>query len=170
MSKLINDQSLELNYENNRQLYQSHLMEQYKLYVEMADRVSARRNLTNVFFLSLHTTFIGIIGLGFDKLAHLTPKWLITFPILGVVTLCYVWWRLIFSYRQLNAAKYIVIGEFEKQLPTSPYYAAEWKALGEGKDNKKYFPLTHLENYIPLIFAFLYLSAWCYVILILPPQ
>ncbi len=35
--------------------YQAVLLEQYKLYVEMADRVSARRALANTFFLTLNT-------------------------------------------------------------------------------------------------------------------
>ena len=33
--------------------FQDHLIEQYKLYVEMADRVSARRAQTNRFYISL---------------------------------------------------------------------------------------------------------------------
>ena len=31
------------------------LLEQYKIYVEMADRISARRGLANTFFLTLNT-------------------------------------------------------------------------------------------------------------------
>ena len=38
--------------------YEDHLFEQYKLYVEMADRVSARRMLSNSFFVSVHTALI----------------------------------------------------------------------------------------------------------------
>lgn len=166
MKNLINSQSLELNYEGNKQLYQTHLIEQYKLYVEMADRISARRNLTNVFFLTLNTTFIGIIGFVFDKIIMLTQKLIINIPMLCIVSLCFVWWRLIYSYRQLNAAKYTVIGEFEKNLPASPYCPAEWKALGEGKEPNKYLPITHLENHIPIIFGLLCLSVWLYFIIL----
>ena len=36
--------------------------EQYKLYVEMADRVSARRSLANTFFLTLNTALFTPIG------------------------------------------------------------------------------------------------------------
>ncbi len=35
--------------------YRTAILEQYKLYVEMADRVSSRRGLTNTFFLTLNT-------------------------------------------------------------------------------------------------------------------
>lgn len=40
----------------------SALLEQYKLYVEMADRVSARRGSANTFFLTLNTTAVTAIG------------------------------------------------------------------------------------------------------------
>ena len=36
--------------------FENHLFDQYKLYVEMADRVSARRMLANSFFVGVHTT------------------------------------------------------------------------------------------------------------------
>jgi hypothetical protein len=35
--------------------YQAAMLEQYKLYMEMADWVSARRNLASTFFLTLNT-------------------------------------------------------------------------------------------------------------------
>lgn len=151
-------------YSRNNELYQTHLLEQYKLYVEMADKISERRNLANVFFLTLHTTFIGAIGFAFEKIELIYPRILISFPIIAVLTLCYVWWRLIKSYRQLNTAKYDVVGQMEKKLPASPYYKAEWKALGEGEDPKKYTPLTHVENNVPKIFGALYVMIWVYVV------
>jgi hypothetical protein len=151
-------------YNKNPELYQSHVLEQYKIYVEMADKISERRNLANVFFLTLHTALIGAIGFFFDKIELITPKLMITFPIAGIITLCFVWWSLIKSYRQLNTAKYEVIGEMEKRLPSSPYYTAEWKALGEGKDKSKYTPLTNVENWVPVIFGIMYFLIWAFVI------
>ncbi len=38
------------------------LLEQYKLYVEMADRISARRGLTNSYFLTLNTGIVALVG------------------------------------------------------------------------------------------------------------
>ena len=43
----------------------------------------------------------------------------------------------------------------EKKLPFAPY-AAEWKALGEGKDPKKYKKITNIEMNIPCVFALLH--------------
>ena len=43
--------------------YQKAILEQYKIYVEMADRISQRRGLTNTFFLTLNTAIFTAIGL-----------------------------------------------------------------------------------------------------------
>ena len=40
---------------SNQDPASSVVLEQYKLYVEMADRVSARRGVTNTFFLTLNS-------------------------------------------------------------------------------------------------------------------
>lgn len=137
--------------------YKEHLFEQYKLYVEMADQVSNRRNLANTFFLTLHTLLFGIIGFSYEKGPTIEQRWVVFFPLAAVLLLCVAWWMIVRSYRQLNTGKYLVVGEFEKRLPASPYWNAEWKALGEGKDFRKYLPLTHVENWVPVIFAFLYI-------------
>jgi hypothetical protein len=150
-------------YDTNKALYQTHILEQYKIYVEMADRISARRNLANIFFLTLHTTILGVVGFAFQKIELVNPKWLTTLPFIGVIILCFVWWWLLLSYRQLNTAKYKVIGQLEEKLPASPYWFAEWKELGEGKDRKKYIPLTVLEKIVPTIFGVLYFMIWVYI-------
>lgn len=154
-------------YGTDEKIYQEHIMEQYKLYVEMADRISARRNLANVFFLTLHTTLLGAVGFAFEKIQLVDPKWLVSFPVLILIVLCVVWGWLIKSYRNVSSAKYRVIGEMEKRLPTSPYASAEWKALGEGKDYKKYLPLTGIEIYVPIIFGLIYLMLGVYVLFLI---
>ncbi len=42
--------------------YKDDLFEQYKLYVEMADRVSERRSTANNFFLAANTLLISVFG------------------------------------------------------------------------------------------------------------
>ena len=138
--------------------YKEHLFEQYKLYVEMADQVSNRRNLANTFFLTLHTLLLGVLGFSFEKGPAIVDRWVIIFPLAAVLLLCTAWWMIVRSYRQLNGGKFKVIGEFEKRLPASPFWAAEWKVLGEGKDIHKYLPLTHVENWIPVVFGLLYIT------------
>ncbi|MGA9832973.1 MAG: hypothetical protein WBQ71_17800 [Trebonia sp.] len=135
------------------------ILEQYKIYVEMADRISARRSLTNTFFLTLNTAVFAGIGIALKEPTRF-PSWLLIFPLLALVTQCGAWFFLVRSYRQLNTAKYTVVGVLEEKLPASPYWNAEWAALGEGKDVAKYWPLTHLEQWIPIIFALTYVAAY----------
>jgi hypothetical protein len=139
--------------------HQSAILEQYKLYAEMADRVSARRSLTNTFFLTLNTAIFAVIG-AFWKDRPAASSWLLVFPLVAFVVQCAAWFFLVRSYRQLNSAKYAVIGALEERLPASPYWKAEWKALGEGKDKAKYWPLTHLEQWVPIVFAATYLAGF----------
>ena len=132
--------------------YNDHVLEQYKLYVEIADRISARRSTANTFSLTLNTVVVAILSVCAEKLS--VPS--VVIVCFAGVVLCYTWKRLINSYRQLNTAKYSVIGEFEKRLPSSPYWSAEWSALGEGKDPKKYKQLTAIETWVPIVFMLLY--------------
>jgi len=151
-------------YIEDKKLKQNHLLEQYKLYVEMADKVSSRRNLSNVFFLTLHTTIFTIIGFVLEKIELVNPKYLLLIPLTAIIILCISWWIILKSYRNLNSAKFSTIKELEKMLPVSPYAEMEWIKLGEGKDIKKYIPLTVLERWVPLIFAFLYFFLGTYLI------
>ena len=48
------------------------------------------------------------------------------------------------------------------RLPAGLYYGAEWKALGEGKDLRKYIPLSVIETVVPLVFVAIY--AYLFVI------
>ncbi len=152
-------------YKNNPELYQNHILEQYKIYVEMSDKISSRRNLTNVFFLTLNTTILSLFGFLPEIIKLITPKWLMIFPLSGFLLFCVVWWWIICSYRNLNSAKHKIIGLLEKKLPASPYWSAEWKELGYGKDVKKYFPISVLENFIPIVFGLIYILTIGYFLL-----
>lgn len=139
--------------------YSVALLEQYKIYVEMADRVSARRGLTNTFFLTLNSAIFSLIGALWVVRPH-AASWVLVFPLLALIGQCLAWFWLVRSYRQLNTAKYAVIGVLEEKLPASPYWRAEWKALGEGKDPARYWPLSHLEQWIPALFALSYIGGF----------
>jgi hypothetical protein len=135
--------------------YQAAILEQYKIYVEMADRVSGRRGLANNFFLTLNATFVTVIW----SLAHLYPHgqtWIFVGPLCGLLIECFAWYLTVQSYRKLNAAKFLVIGALEEKLPASPWWKAEWKALAEGRDRSRYLPMTSLEQWMPAAFALVY--------------
>jgi hypothetical protein len=135
--------------------YHAMLLEQYKLYAEMADRVSARRGTANAFFLTLNTAIATSIGVFWEHPPQ-ASRWLLVAPWLVLVGQCLAWFWLIRSYRQLNTAKYAVIGALEERLPASPYWLAEWTALGKGEDPARYWPLSHVEQWIPWFFGLVY--------------
>jgi hypothetical protein len=135
------------------------VLEQYKLYVEMADRVASRRSLANTFFLTLNTLVFTGIGVLWQDPPQ-ASAWLGLFPLVVLVLQCAVWFWTIRSYRQLSAAKWAVVGAVERRLPMSPWWRAEWKALGEGKDPARYWPLTRVEQWVPWLFALAYIGGF----------
>ncbi|THD06661.1 RipA family octameric membrane protein [Rhodanobacter lindaniclasticus] len=132
--------------------WHSHLLDQYKLYVEMADRISQRRTSANTYFLSVNSAILAFAG-------YLTSKdstdylWLMA--IAGIL-LCVLWFNIITSYRDLNTAKWEVVQQIEERLPISPY-AAEWDAVERGRNPRLYRPLSHIERVVPWIFVGLHL-------------
>ncbi|MGZ7131874.1 MAG: RipA family octameric membrane protein, partial [Halobacteriota archaeon] len=48
-----------------------------------------------------------------------------------------------------------LIGEVEARLPF-PFYDEEWNKIGRGQDKTKYRPITHVEQYVPILFAAIY--------------
>jgi hypothetical protein len=154
-SRLWNSRVTPAVYDAASEKYQNAILEQYKLYVEMADRVSARRALANTFFLTLNTSVFSVVGIIWSIMPVVTSWWLVV-PLLALLAECAAWYYLVRSYRQLNTAKYQVIGALEERLPASPYWRAEWVALGEGRNRSKYWPLTHLEQWIPVTVAAIY--------------
>jgi len=132
------------------------LLEQYKLYVELLDSISERRQHANSFFLSINTGICAFAGYLFSKDASPDLRSLFWCVPLAGILLCYFWYRMVKSYRDLNSAKFEVVHAIEERLPIAPY-RAEWFFVGEGKDPTKYTPFTHLEIWIPRFFILMYL-------------
>jgi hypothetical protein len=127
------------------------LLDQYKLYVEMADRISARRQNANTFALSINTALIALVGYVQTQDSTVLKEGFFWAVAVAGLILNFVWYRMVRSYRDLNTAKYLVIHEIEKRLVISPY-DAEWEAVGRGKDRKLYLPFTHIEIWVPWLF------------------
>ncbi|MEU2031409.1 RipA family octameric membrane protein [Nocardia amamiensis] len=142
----------------------SAVLEQYRLCVEMADRISARRGLANSFFVTLNTGIFTLVT-AFAKTPPSDKEWWLAIPLVAVLGQCFAWFYLVRSYRLLNSAKYQVIGALEERLPASPFWKAEWWALGEGKDRTRYWPLTHIEQWIPILFGLAYISGFLAIVL-----
>lgn len=144
--------------------YNNMLLEQYKIYVEMADRVSARRSIAHTFFITLHAFLLGAFSL---IISHQTDihnnKAILAFTLFGLLILCYAWWRLVQYFRRLNRSKQLVIAEMETRLPLSSFWLAERKAMGLGNP---YNPLKRLEVTLPLAFGIIYALMYIYVLIL----
>jgi len=64
--------------------YKSHLLQQYKLYVEAADRVSARRATANTFFLATNTALVTVMGFAIPQLLSQHSLWAILYTVGGI--------------------------------------------------------------------------------------
>jgi hypothetical protein len=141
-------------------------LELYKLAVEMADRVSARRATANafLFLLTVNTALLAFVSSG-----SLNMLWLVA---LAGIALSGTWWILLKSYRDLNAAKFGVILEMEKDLEAK-VYGNEWRVLKEDRPKEErpqekrpkrwwegYAELGTVERIVPLIFAALYIAVF----------
>lgn len=137
------------------------LLEQYKLYVGTAEKVSEKRQTANAYFLSLNSFLLVLSG-------YLTTikfqSWHVLIVLAGIF-ICIFWLLNLQSYRSLNSVKYKVIHEMEKQLPIKLFYD-EWGLLDRGKNKRTYLRLSRVEQGVPTIFIFLY---WAVLALSLLP-
>ncbi len=133
---------------------QEHILEQYKLYVGSAEKVTDRRNAANTFYLTLTTSIAGVIGYvktnDFDN-----DKYLILGLSISAILICIYWVNLLENYRKLNSGKFKVIHEIEKLLPLK-LFDFEWEKLGRGNDKKLYKKMSNVEKGIPFIFGVLF--------------
>lgn len=132
------------------------MLEIYKLHVELADRVSQRREGANRLFVTLLSALVILVAtiMRFGNETLPASPAVVVIAALGFL-LTVAWYITIRSYRQLNSGKFAVIHEMEKQLPFS-FYKREWEFLEEGKNRRKYWKLTVVETFVPIIFAILF--------------
>ena len=130
-------------------------LEQYIFYSQTADKISDRRTQSNIFFVTLNSTLITIIGIagGKDTIIKSGPM-LFVVPLVGVLV-CFLWWVIVKSYRDINSAKFKVLHEIEDRLPLK-LYSYEWHIVKQG-DGTKYRPTSHIEMWIPWIFGCMYI-------------
>jgi hypothetical protein len=135
-------------------------LELYKLAVEMADRISARRALANTFFLTVNTGLAALLGGN-------NLRWYVAAA--GIV-FALAWWWLLQSYRKLNWAKFEVINAIEPRLPLQ-LFSDEWDRLKSTRAPLKVWPpralwawlkgyhdLGTVERIVPLAFVAIYIA------------
>jgi len=147
--------------------FHEHLLEQYKLYVEMADRVGTRRAQTNRFYISLLSGLLAVLSIvvGRNIFSDFQAIVFAVVALLGLA-LCILWNINIRSYRNLNSGKFKIIHYMEQSLPF-PCYDKEWEILKEEKEGKTYLQLTRVEQYVPIILAIPYILLLIYSLWVL---
>ena len=128
------------------------VLEQYKLYVQSAENVSARRVASSRYLLTLNVALVALYGFQSSKFDP--GWWAVLVPILGALVSA-LWHRIIKSHRDLNAIKFKIIHELEQRLPAA-LYAHEWRLAEEGQGTP-YRSVTDIERWIPLAFLGLHL-------------
>ncbi len=124
------------------------LLEQYKLYVNTAEKVSSKRQTSNNFYLTLNSILLTFSG----SLTSLNFKyWHLIITISGIF-ISLLWLFSIISFRELNGAKFQMIHNIEKKLPVK-LFKDEWNYLIKGK----YIKLSLIEQGVPVIFIILYI-------------
>jgi len=132
--------------------YREHLLEQYKLYVQMADNISERRDRSNAFYFTLLSGLLLVVSAIVAIWGADSPVAALMVGVIGLVgfLLCVIWFFNIRSYRQLNSGKFKVVHKMEEELPFA-CYDEEWEILGRGKSWRTYWPFTHVEKFIPIV-------------------
>ena len=159
-----------MNPEDYGEKHDDHLLEQYKLYVEMADRVSQRRDQSNRFYVTIVSALAAIVVIiarfGVPENGALLETGFLIIGLFGLA-LSVVWHFNIRSYRTLNSAKFDIINRIEKQLPYAGYNE-EWDILSNPPSGRpRYQQLTRVEQFVPLIFTALFAALTVYALCLL---
>jgi hypothetical protein len=128
----------------------------FELYLATAEKVSDRRAAANAWMLSVNSAIVALYGyLAADKLSVPLPQkgvWLWAIPAAGAIV-SVAWAVLLTSYRQLNGAKFGVLQEMEKDLPSQPFTRER-----EFYKRNRRRPLSKIETAIPVCFLLLYVA------------
>ena len=138
--------------------HSSHILEQYKIYVQSAEQLSARRfTTTTTFFASANTLLLS----GYGALASIKSsgaakdQWLALIAVSGIL-LALTWRGLAKSFRDSRGVKHMVITELENLLPIKPF-TAEWPAFRQ-IETRPYAPYTSIEVSVQWCFIAIYVT------------
>lgn len=140
--------------------FSANLLEQYKLYVQSAENVSARRVASNRYLLTISAALVALYGVQSANFGH--GYWTLLIPAIGI-PVSILWFLIIKSHADLNRIKFDVIHEFEEHLPAA-MYRHEWTLAEEGR-GKTYRAVTATERWIPILFTALHIALVVVVIL-----
>lgn len=124
------------------------VFEQYKLCVEMADRISQRRMISNSFYLTILSIIISLFS--FVEISAIFFQ--VLFCIVGVL-FSLIWYVNISIYKKMNSIKFKIINELEERLPAFAF-AKEYAIQNSTKHTK----FTSIEKFAPIFFALIFVT------------
>ena len=131
--------------------FNADVLEQYKLYVQSAENVSARRVASSRYLLTLNSALVALYGLQSADLDQ--NYWALLIPVVGI-TISVLWYRIIKSHADLNRVKFKIIYVLEDHLPAA-MYQYEWHLAEKGR-GKTYRTVTTFEKWVPAVFGALH--------------
>lgn len=140
------------------------LLEQYKSFLQTSEDLVFRRQNVNNFYISINSILLTIFG-GLFPLELLDRYKLLIgglFSLIGIV-LSVSWAKILDAYGNLNSSKMKIISSIEKCLPAS-LYDAEWAALSDKLNAKRYVSFTENEKKLPVIFIFIYICLFAVMV------
>ena len=117
-------------------------IENYKIFIESAEKNSDRRVTQNNIYLTINLAFISFLCT-----QNLDLKHNIVVLIVGLI-ICIIWFLTIINYSKRNKVKFDIINESEY----GKLYKEEWKRISI------LTPLTTYEKFSSIIFGLLYIA------------
>lgn len=138
------------------ELDQSIMLEQYKLFLQTSEDLVSRRQTVNSFYISISSALVTVMGVFFamDFSREAEAVMGLVLCVVGMI-LSVSWSKILRCYGNLNSSKMKIISNIEKQLPLS-LFDAEWAALSDKLNRKKYVSFTESEQIIPRLFGLVY--------------
>ncbi len=128
--------------------FHTDLLEQYKLYVQSAENVSARRVQSSRYLLTLNAAIVALYGIQSTGIGQ--SSWILLIPVIGILV-SVLWFLIIKSHADLNRVKFDIIHELEEHLPAA-VYQYEWQVIAESQD-RGYRAVTTIERGVPILFV-----------------
>ena len=132
------------------------LLEQYKIFLGTSEDLVSRRQNVNSFYISINSALVAAFSflLAFDVAPLYKMLTSFMLAIVGII-LSISWIKILVSYGDLNSSKMKIISCIEKHLPAS-LYDAEWAALSDKLNKRKYVSFTASEKKVPILFIVVY--------------
>ena len=130
--------------EEYKEGYDTLILEQWKICVEMANSNTEKRTNSNNIFITINSALFAVVTFSLDYKS-------IMLSVVGIVV-SILWLNSIESYKKLSSVKYHIVNEIEEKLPLAPF-TYEWEKL---KSEYKYLRLTKIEKILPWLFILLY--------------